>query len=556
MAAALASLLTSPRATLRSPLIWLDGLSILAAVLASVWAIIYGPLSPPQTRYSLPLGYMAAYGVAAALLLTFASLVWLRKLVGEERQWTVALVAAGAVQATWIIGWMGSWLANSDFLTYLADYGEVLCYSLIGFAALGTSAPEPEDIAVPDVRRRMFVFLPTLALLVSIALISGLLGTHAATGAWVVALLTILCVLLLATRHGVAVAEFERLRDKLAQRESDERISELVRQSSDAFMIVTDDGSIGYVSPAIDALLGTAAAPLVGTEAAAAFGSTQARAVGALLETVHAHPRRSASIELTIPSPVGELRIARLVATNRLENARIRGIALVVTDISKERALEREVIEVANAERFRLAGDVHDGIGQELTGIALLLQRFVNREETEVRAQRSELAEVIGHLNRTIHAVRNLARGLSPLYEVHGSLGHALRTLASDVPGPAVDVEVDPKFDDRQIHTSTGEQLFRIAAEAVQNARRHAECAHVRVSLASQSGVLVLSVVDDGQGYQRDAVDHADRGAGLRIMEYRARVVGAALQIDSKPSSGTRVMATLRLPDKGRASIG
>jgi len=543
--AALASLLVPLPGTYRSLLFWLDGLAILVAVLASVWTITYGPLTPAPPSAALPFSYVLAYGMAAAWLLMVGSFVWMRNPAGAGGRWTIALIVAAVVQAAWIIGWIGSWLTTSDFLAYLTDYGEVICYSLIGMAALRLPESLPDLGDEHDVRRGTFIFLPTVAGLVSVALISGLLAIHAGAGAWIATGLILLCALLLLTRHGIAMADFERLRDQLARRASDERISELVRQSADAFMVLTPEGLISYASPAVEAVLNTPPSQLLGTKLAAAFAAPHSIAIAALLEAVTIRPDERASVELTVPISSNASRTMRLVATSRLANVRIRGITLVVTDISRERALEREVIDVANSERFRLAADVHDGIGQELTGIALLLQGFINRDSAQSPDRRHQLLEVIEQLNRTIRSVRELARGLSPLYEVHGSLTGALRALASQAVAPLVEVSVDPTFNDRQIDSATGEQLYRIAAEAVQNARRHAACSRIHVSLTVAPEALVLSVADDGNGRRPEDVSITVRGSGHRIMEYRARTVGAVLQMESIPMVGTRVTATM-----------
>lgn len=544
--AALASLLAFLGGTLRSSLIWLDGLSIFAAVLATVWAMIFGPLAPAHPAVALPWAYASAYGVAAALLLTLGSLVWMRMPVGVGGLWIVALVGAGLVQAAWIIGWIGFWLTKAEFLSYLADYGEVICYSLISVAALTIPEPPPRMGVARDMRRRAHAFLPTLAALVSIALISGLLATRPGAGAWIVAGMIMLCLLLLLTRHSVANTEFERLREALARRESDERVSELVRLSADAFMVVTADGLVGFASPAVEPILGASPAHLVGSEFSAAFGPANATSIGHFLDSVRTRTPAGPSLELTIPTETGAPRVVRILAANRLDNPRIRGLTLVVTDISKERALEREVLDVGSAERLRLAADVHDGVGQELTGIVLMLQRLVNRGKDGPQDQRPELTELIGYLNHTIGEVRELAHGLSPLYVVHGSLASALRALAARSTTPPVDVDVDPELDDRQFGGAAGEHLYQIAAEAVHNARRHSACTRISLSLTSEPDGVVLTIADDGKGFHADDADVARRGAGLRLMRYRARVIGAVLQIRSRPSSGTRVKASLR----------
>jgi PAS domain S-box-containing protein len=552
LSAALLSLLVLLSGGSRSSLLWLDGLSILAAVLATVWAMIFGPLAPAHPAVALPWAYASAYGIAAALLLTLGSLVWMRMPVGAGSPWIIALVGAGLVQAAWVIGWIGFWLTKAEFLSYLADYGEVICYSLISVAALTIPQPPPRIGGVTDMRRTTYTFLPTLAVLVSIALVSGLLATRPGAGAWIVAGLIMVCLLLLLTRHGVASAEFERLRGALAQRESDERVSELVRQSSDGFIVVTPAGMIGFASPAVEAILGISSTRLVGSQLSAAFGQAHSTTVERFIDDVCSEPSTRGALELTVSAVAGSPRVLRILAANQRDNPRIRGVTLVITDISKERALEREIVDVARAERLRLAADVHDGIGQELTGIALMMQQLVNSGDARPQERRRELAELIGYLNHTIADVRELAHGLSPLYVVHGSLSRAVQALAAQATSPRVEVEIDPELDERQVSGAVGEHLYQIAAEAVQNARRHSDCTRISLSLTAEADGVVLCITDNGRGFLTDDADVGRRGAGLRLMEYRARVIGAVLRVSSRPTIGTQVKVTVRGPHPER----
>ena len=547
ISAALASLLVLLNRTHRGSVIWLDGASVFAAVLATVWAMIYGPLAPAQPAVALPWVYASAYGVAAALLLTLGSLVWMRMPVGVGSPWIIALVGAGLVQAAWVIGWIGIWLTKAEFLAYLADYGEVICYSLISVAALTIPEPPPAYGAAPDMRRATYAFLPTVAVLVSMVLVSGLLATRPGAGAWVVAGLIMLCLLLLLTRHGAATAEFERLREALAQRESDDRISELVRQSSDGFMVMAPAGLIGFASPAVEQILGVPPARLVGAPLSSAFGPAHSATLERFIADLRSNSSTGARLELTMSAGAGAPGVLRILAENRLDNPRIRGVTLVVTDVSKERALEREVIDIASAERLRLAADVHDGIGQELTGVALMMQRLVNSGSGAPADQRRELAEMVGYLNHAIAEVRELAHGLSPLYVVHGSLARALQALAAQSATPHIEVDIDPEIDDAHVSETVGEHLYQIAAEVVRNARRHAQCTQIHVSLTAEPDGVELCVTDNGIGFRTDDATVRRRGAGLRLMEYRARLIGAALRINSRPTAGSRVKVTVRI---------
>ena len=105
----------------------------------------------------------------------------------------------------------------------------------------------------------------------------------------------------------------------------------------------------------------------------------------------------------------------RLRGANQLANNYIGGITLTITDISEQRALERDVLTAANQERLRLAGDIHDGLGQELSGIALMLQSLRNSPTIGESQQQTHLRTISSHVAQVIRGARDLARGLSPV---------------------------------------------------------------------------------------------------------------------------------------------
>jgi two-component system sensor histidine kinase UhpB len=215
------------------------------------------------------------------------------------------------------------------------------------------------------------------------------------------------------------------------------------------------------------------------------------------------------------------------------------------------RGLEREIINIANREQQRIAHDLHDGLCQELTGIAMMLRSTAGLHGGVSPALSESLEETIGLLNRSINEARTLARGLSPLETGYGGLVGALSSLAAYARDTAT---VDARFEctRRLIWTkplsSADNHLYRIASEAVHNALRHSGAKHIRISLRTRAGGLLLQVRDDGRGIPQNP--SSSTGMGLRIMDYRTHMIGGSMSVKSGPRRGTSIQCFLpTLPD-------
>jgi signal transduction histidine kinase len=202
-----------------------------------------------------------------------------------------------------------------------------------------------------------------------------------------------------------------------------------------------------------------------------------------------------------------------------------------------ERSRELSVVE----ERNRVARELHDSVTQNLFGVVLaadaaatLLDRDVDQARAQLqrvqelaRAGMDELRSLIFELRPAALADEGLAatlrKHLGILRRVHGQ-DIALKVSGAPRPGGATDGDV-----------------FRIAQEAVHNAVRHAHAQRIEVGLSARNGHLVLTVADDGVGFDPSAAALRSRRLGLTSMEERARAVGGSLTIDSRPGEGTRV---------------
>ena len=205
--------------------------------------------------------------------------------------------------------------------------------------------------------------------------------------------------------------------------------------------------------------------------------------------------------------------------------------------------LEREILEISEREQHRIGADLHDGLGQQLTAVELLCAGL----KADVAGQPA-LAKQVGQigerLREAIGQVRALARGLVPVKDEPEALHVSLVELAelTNSLGRAK-CRLDCPAQVLLESNATAGHLYRIAQEAVNNALKHSRAREVVIGLAQVRGGLELRVADDGTGFQKPNGQEA--GMGLNVMRHRARVIGAALTVDSKPDKGVTIICQL-----------
>jgi signal transduction histidine kinase len=219
--------------------------------------------------------------------------------------------------------------------------------------------------------------------------------------------------------------------------------------------------------------------------------------------------------------------------------------------------LKKTVTEVSEAEQRRLGRELHDGLGQHLTGVALLSRFLSQKLRAGSRPEAETAAEVAELVNESIDWTRELARGLSPMDLDRTTLPAALRELASKT-NWLCRIPCIFEGPDRLTLLSDESTLnvYRVAQEAVNNAVKHARASRISLSLHGDGDMAVLTVTDDGTGMkpsgERDPASETSadvwsgsgeggKGMGLEIMRYRAGVVGGTLDITTVQPHGTRV---------------
>ena len=209
----------------------------------------------------------------------------------------------------------------------------------------------------------------------------------------------------------------------------------------------------------------------------------------------------------------------------------------MIRDLSEHKLLEREIADICTLEQERIGQDIHDGLGQQLTGLSMMATSLKHDLEKQQLPQAGQLGEMIDYLNQASEEARKLSHGLAPISIMPQGLSDALKKLAENIrttTGILCHFESDQSIENMDVTFSM--QLYRIAQEAVNNAVKYANPKIIRIKLESADG-YVLTVSDDGRGFDVDEM--MPKRFGLRIMRYRAGIIGFKLEIRSSPGEGT-----------------
>jgi signal transduction histidine kinase len=227
------------------------------------------------------------------------------------------------------------------------------------------------------------------------------------------------------------------------------------------------------------------------------------------------------------------------------QTGKITGGVIVFSDISARKNLERQIAEVSDREQRRLGEDLHDGLCQHLVSVAFaarkLAAKLAAQSSPEAEAA-TQIAELVGE---SIAQARAVARGLYLVPLEAGGLRSALEEFVMQMRSRH---RVSCQFLERVslpiVEQTVVTNLFRIAQEAVNNAVKHAEASKITVTLLADREEIVLTIEDDGAGFKPGS--GPSRGMGLHLMNYRARMIGAALHIEPRSGGGTVVNCSVR----------
>lgn len=327
-----------------------------------------------------------------------------------------------------------------------------------------------------------------------------------------------------------------------APRESQERIAAIVNTAAEGIITIGEDGAIDFINPAALRMFGYQADELLGQNIKVLMPPPfQAEHDGYLATYLRTGVKKI----IGMPREVLGLRrdgtiFPIAISISELHDGVQKLFTGIIRDITERKRLEKEILEIAALEQQRIGQDLHDGTGQELTGLGFLAQDLAESLAATSPDAAAAARKIAEGLDRALKQVRQVAKGLIPVNVSAEGLMLALGDMADQV---AERSKVSCRFvcsepiqiNDPQCAT----HLYHIAQEAVTNALKHSHAKHIAISLDSRDRGILLSIREDGRGLT--APTNASAGMGLKIMRYRASLIGATLIIEPVTPSGTLV---------------
>ena len=246
-------------------------------------------------------------------------------------------------------------------------------------------------------------------------------------------------------------------------------------------------------------------------------------------------------IEYRVVRPDGTIRTVRSEGVLSFNRDRVPVRMFGTTqDITERKRLEREILEISNREQRRIGQDLHDELGQLLTGICFRVVELENDLRKMNHAETDDAAEIGEMVEEAIKQTRALARGLNPVSMEAGGLKTALATLTRSIEQiyeiPCTLTNPTPLLID---DNETATHLYRIAQEALNNAIKHGKASRLDVSLTQTDATITLTVRDNGIGIPN--LDDQGEGMGLRNMRYRASMIHGSFDVQRGEDGGTVV---------------
>ncbi|MBN1796771.1 MAG: sensor histidine kinase, partial [Sedimentisphaerales bacterium] len=201
---------------------------------------------------------------------------------------------------------------------------------------------------------------------------------------------------------------------------------------------------------------------------------------------------------------------------------------------------EKEILDITERERELIGQEMHDGMGQVLTGIAVKCKGLALKLTDKLPEEMKDALVISKLANKAIAQTRDLAKMLYPVDIETGGLASALKTLASNIEktmGVTCRFQCEKSFSVKNLVEA--KQIYRIVQEAITNAVRHGKAKNINIKLHLTKKVTVLSVKNDGLDFPK--LSPRSKGMGLKIMKYRTDLIGGSLDIRKGDKGGTVV---------------
>ena len=348
-----------------------------------------------------------------------------------------------------------------------------------------------------------------------------------------------------------------------ALREREQRMAAIVQTAVDAIITIDERGVIESVNPATERLFGHAADEMLGRNVKMLMPEPYRREHDGYLAT-YVKTGRARIIGIgrevtalrkdgtTFPMSLG-------VSEVRLADRRL--FTGIIHDLSSRRQLEQQIIEAGVHEQRRIGQDLHDGLCQDLIGIAFGADRTARQLAARGAGEAGEVDRLAASIREAARQARQLSHGLNPVDLKAGGLPAALESLADRI-SESFGVRCDFEWDGRAnvTNNAAATHLYRISQEAAGNSLKHGKARRIEIGLRATEGRIMLTIADDGVGLRASPsfvthLPHADAsprtgedanfGIGLMGMRYRANLMNGTFEIGPQPAGGTLAICSV-----------
>jgi PAS domain S-box-containing protein len=314
---------------------------------------------------------------------------------------------------------------------------------------------------------------------------------------------------------------------------SEARYRRFTAEAPDAIYVISHDGRIRDANPAACLQAGSPLSGLVGRHVRTLLPTVDRRLL------VQIGRRVAREREALLACPVRRSDGRRLMAEIRMTPLPEGDVLAFVRDVTERFRVERTMLQIASREQERIGRDLHDMIGQQLTGVSYLSEAVGASLRRQGVAEARDLARMSDLLQRAVRQTRLIAHNLTAVELAERGLAGAIGRLADETQSV---FGIPCEFRNRGADSyppETARELYLVASEAVTNAVRHGRPGRIRITLASTARSLSLEISDDG--HWRQPAGDSD-GIGLRVMRHRMTLAGGHLTVEPQQPHGTRVL--------------
>lgn len=530
--------------TLRSASRLLELGMLVIAALALEWVFLVAPRLPGHAASTGDLLALLVFAGGAASVFVAMALVAMQRSSWTDSPRITVFMLAGAIEIVNDIGWLAVGMPDDGYASAPSQFTFVIVQIVAIWALL---LPEERDASyLARTPPKAGEFVPPIVLLCAVGAIAGV---HPSTAAGAPPLVTMIAgtgVVLLGASVWVKWRERVGSASETAP-PVEVTLASLLECSRYVVAVSGTDGLLSYLSPGGSELLGLPAESVSATHVSALFGEANSERLRSYLGGLETGiPFRD--IDFLLHGKDGSVRVVAVSGDRHMAQGGESGIALAIRDVTDERHAERALADRARRQREEWSSDVHEGLAQDLAGIALMLKSV----QLEPRASRESgadlIAGVVAETTKAIARVRDLACSLSPLHVVRGSLPLALEHLARQFERThGIRVEIRIAGGDWGTAGPHLDDIYLVIQDGLGCVAESTRCARIAVTLARRSSVL--EVIVRGDRADTDPVPYQPDVDTMRRLDHRVRRMRGALCTAPGPLDSPQVVAFLPAPD-------